>query len=111
MLECGGMKDLSYRLDLQVVFISEKGAIVAYCPALDLSTCAQTEQEAAQRFAEAAHLFLEHCIQNNTIAEVLEECGWEATKDGSEDGSEILPGRNWLPPKILSGAKEVSVSI
>jgi hypothetical protein len=40
---------------IPVLFFQEGKKVVAYSPALDLSTCGNTEQQARKRFGEAGY--------------------------------------------------------
>ncbi len=60
---------------IPVLFFQEGKKIVAYSPALDLSTYGDTEAQARKRFAEAATIFLSEIHDMGTAKEVLEECG------------------------------------
>lgn len=70
----GGKIELAAKLP--VIFFEERDKIVAYSPALNLSTFGKTEDQARKRFVEAAVIFLEELARMGTIDEVLEESGW-----------------------------------
>ena len=57
--------------NLPVWFMKEGEAFIAYSPALDLSTCGDTFEKAQRRFAEAADIFFEECVQRGTLDEAL----------------------------------------
>jgi len=70
--------------------MKEKGSFVAFSPALDLSTCGKTFEEAKKNFSEALDIFFEECIEMGTLHEVLESYGWEKS------------GKNgWKPPAYI----------
>jgi predicted RNase H-like HicB family nuclease len=48
-------------------FTKEKESYVAFSPALDLSTCGQTIEEARKNFAEVLETFFEECIKRNSF--------------------------------------------
>jgi predicted RNase H-like HicB family nuclease len=67
------MKHLKHiTASLSVTFFKERDQFVAFSPALDLSTCGKTFQEARERFAEAADLFIEETVKMGTSEEVLQ---------------------------------------
>ena len=66
----------------------EGDAYVAYSPALDLSTCGDTEEEARRMFGEAARVFINELTRMGTLEDVLAECGWTRAK----------PAHTWSPP-------------
>ena len=72
---------------VSVCFMKEKESFVAYSPALDLSTCGRTLEEAKKNFLEALDIFFEDCTEMGTLDKVLESLGWE--KKGR---------KQWLPP-------------
>ena len=78
----------NFEARIPVLFLEEGDKIVAYSPALDLSSFGKTEEQARKRFAEAASIFVNEIIEMGTVDEVLEECGWHrVTKEHA-----------WSPP-------------
>jgi len=76
--------------ELPVLFFKEGKRIVAYTPALNLSTFGKTLTEAKKRFNEVVAIFFEETSKMGTTEEVLLECGWEKRKN------------EFLPPSIIS---------
>lgn len=70
---------------LPVSFLKEGKQIVAYSPALDLSTCGRDLKEAKEMFIEAVEIFFEELIEKGTLDEVLTSLGWTKKDD------EIVP--------------------
>ena len=68
----------------------EKNSYIAFSPALDLSTCGRTFDEAKKNFVEIVDIFFEECIAMGTLKEALESCGW--VKDRK---------RGWEPPVYI----------
>lgn len=64
---------------LPVQFFREGDAVVAYCAALDLSTCGHTLAEARRNFVEAVGLFFKECQQRGTLEAALLACGRRKT--------------------------------
>ncbi len=54
----------------------EDGQVVALCPELNVSSFADTTEEALQCLQEAVTLFLEECQRMGTLETVLEEAGY-----------------------------------
>jgi len=81
---------------IPVLFFQEGNKVVAYSPALDLSSCGNTEQQARKRFAEAAMIFLAEIRRMGTMEEVLEEYGWH----------KVPKRRTWSPPAYKSCTEE-----
>jgi hypothetical protein len=87
---------------IPVLFFQERDKIIAYSPALDLSTCGKDENQARRRFGEMAAIFLRECSEMGTIDEVLEECGWHWVDDKSR----------WMPPLFKSyGEEKVQIPV
>lgn len=92
-----------YSFNFEIVFLKERDAVVAYCPALELSSCGRNIEEAQKMFTEAAQLFLQDCIKRNVLDEVLEECGWELGEDSEP---------KWIPPHhIIQSSKQIPVHV
>lgn len=81
---------------IPVILFEEGNKIIAYSPALDLSTCGDTERHARKRFAEAAKIFLQELTAMGTLEEVLEEYGWKKTSKKNK----------WIPPVFKSCIEE-----
>jgi hypothetical protein len=82
---------------IPVILFEEGRKFVAYSPAIDISTCGDSEEQARKRFIEAAAIFFEEITRMGTIDEVLSECGWTQ-----------MPGKQtWLPPKYRSCTEEL----
>ena len=91
------MADIAAKIP--VILFKEGDKTIAYSPALDLSTCGDTEQQARQRFSEAAVIYLRELRAMGTLDEILEESGWQ--KDVRE--------RIWIPPVYKSASEEVKI--
>ena len=82
---------------LRVEFLREGKMYIAYSPALDLSTCGKTFQEAKENFTEAVTLFFEECEKDGNLKEVLESLGW------------IKSSKNGLEPPVYVGQENVEI--
>lgn len=90
----------SIEAKIPVLFFQEGKKVVAYSPALDLSSCGDTEQQARKRFGEAALIFLSEIHKMGTLKEVLEECGWHK-----------IPNQHKWEPPVYKSCTEESVKI
>lgn len=72
------INDKEYRFSLDFVVFMEDGAYVAYCPSLDISTCANTYNEAISNFYEMFQLHIETCVECGTLHDDLVAHGWMA---------------------------------
>lgn len=67
---------------IPVIYLKEGRHIIAYSPALDLSTCGLTIEKAQSRFKDAMEVFFEELIGAGTLHVVLKELGWARTPLG-----------------------------
>ena len=56
---------------------SDEVGYIAQCPALDVFSQGETEEEAMDNLAEALQLFVESCRERGTLDTVLKECGFQ----------------------------------
>ena len=75
--------------NLLVNFIKQDGCVIAYAPALDLSTYGSDEKEARKNFGEILHTFMESFKDARELDQVLQSLGWEKTEN-----------KAWQPPKV-----------
>jgi hypothetical protein len=68
----------------------EGEVFVAYVPALDVSSCAGTDEGARKNIQDAVRGFLESSADRGTLHEILSEGGYE------------LEGGQWLAPEFVS---------
>jgi len=85
--------------NLPVSFITEGGKVVAYTPALDISTSGKDESEAKRRFGELVNIFFKDLVENNTVDAVLTELGWRKGQVA------------WDPPMISQQSVNVRVPV
>ena len=84
------MKEIIHNIELKVavLLIEEGESIVAYCPALELSSYGKTEEEAKEYFKDALDLFIKDTVEMGTLEKNLLKFGW------------ILKSSNYEPPRI-----------
>jgi hypothetical protein len=85
------------QFELPVVFIKEGAHVVAYTPALDISTSGKDEAQAKERFGEIARMFFADLIENNTVDDVLPDLGWKKVE------------QRWTPPIVSQQSVNVQV--
>jgi predicted RNase H-like HicB family nuclease len=85
------------KAELPVIIFKEGKKFVAYSPALDLSTCASTFEQARKRFAEAVDIFFQEILEMGTLEDVLKECGWQKISK---------PREQWIPPHIIAQVQQ-----
>jgi len=74
-----GMDEFHFVMDFLI--FQEDGVYVAYCPSLDISTCADTYNEAIGSFYEMFQLHIETCLEAGTLHDDLSSHGWKMSKD------------------------------
>ena len=84
-------------VNLPVAFIKEGEKIIAYTPALDISTVGKNEAEAKERFGELVRMFIADLVENNTVDAVLSELGWHKK------------AKQWNPPVVSQQSVNVRV--
>ena len=86
-------KKSRFRIEnLRVDYMKDGESFVAYVPALDLTTCGDTFEEAQKMADEAIRMFIEECVRMGTLDQVLESMGWKKRADT----------REWIPPAFIA---------
>ncbi|MBU6321683.1 MAG: hypothetical protein KGI78_00840 [Patescibacteria group bacterium] len=86
-------------VNLPVSLIQEGEQVVAYTPALDISTSGKDEVEAKRRFGELVSMFFADLIENGTVDEVLSDLGWQKGQLA------------WNPPAISQESLSVRIPV
>ena len=66
---------IAFQFCLPVQIWQEHGHFVAFCPVLQVTSYGDNRQDAQKNIKEAVELFLEVCVEDGTLSEVLRECG------------------------------------
>lgn len=61
---------------LEVLLFQEENIFIAYSPALDLSACGNTEEEAKNEFELVLKEYIEYCLNKKTFFDDLRAHGW-----------------------------------
>jgi predicted RNase H-like HicB family nuclease len=80
------MRDFSFDKDI----FREGDVYVAYVPALDISSCGETDEEARRNIRDAVRGFLATSADLGTLGEILEEAGYRREGD------------DWRAPEFVS---------
>jgi predicted RNase H-like HicB family nuclease len=64
-------------VSLELYKFREDNAYIMYCPALDLSTSGNSEEEAEKSFSETFQIYINYCLQKRTLVEDLQKNGWD----------------------------------
>lgn len=81
--------DNTVDVSLDVLLIKEGDYIVSFCPALNLSSFGDSEEDAKEAFDEALTIFLNDVSKKGTLEKVLLNLGWSLRK---------FPQISFLPP-------------
>jgi hypothetical protein len=85
---------------IPVVFFREGRSVIAYSPAVDLSTCGTTVEKAGAAFKEATQLFFEELVAMGTLEIVLKDLGWRIVRN------------EWVAPKLIARKNEkISIAL
>lgn len=84
------MRKVMLEVSLPVSILREGKKFIAYTPALDLSTSANTYEKVRERFNEIVKIFFEELIKRGTLEDVLRDLGWRRVR------------RKWSPPVVVS---------
>ncbi len=57
-------------------------SLVAYCPALDISSCGNTVEQAKTMLKTAVRLFIEEADKMGTLEDILEEANYKKGNSG-----------------------------
>lgn len=68
---------VSFDVQVDVVVFEENGAFVAYCPALELSSYGDTQDEAKTAFDGAMNIFIKETHERGTLEKYLLKLGWQ----------------------------------
>lgn len=68
---------LGYDVELNVCLFEDESHFIAHCPALNISSYGDDEEEAKKMFNEAVTVFLEEVEQRGTLDSVLLDLGWK----------------------------------
>ena len=71
----------------------EGDVYVSFTPALDLSSCGDTRDEAIRNMDEAARFFFQTAEERNCLQELLESYGWELCRTRTFGASEYTAPR------------------
>ena len=70
-----------YHFSIEFYIFREGESYIAYCPSLDISTCAETYNDAISSFYEAFQLYIECCAESGSLHDDLAEHGWKFQKN------------------------------
>jgi hypothetical protein len=94
---------VNIQLELPVSFIQEGASVIAYTPALDISTVGKDKADAKRMFDELVAVFFDDIVKNNTLDDVLTGLGWKKSEGVGEVG--------WQPPVITQESYKVKVPV
>lgn len=84
-------RERAISVGVDVLFLQEGDYVVAYAPALELSSYGKTRVAAQKAFSEALAIFIEETERKGTLERVLLRLGW------------TLSRRSYDPPRWTAG--------
>jgi len=108
------MDTLGFDVRLSCYVREEEGEWVAGCPALDVHTQADSKEEAQAALREAVDLWLESCLQRDTLPAAMRELGWRRLEGRPEKGEffgvTVADGSD-VPESVLGELFPIELSI
>ena len=68
------------QIEVLLVLDDDSGQYVAYCPALEVSSYGDTEEEARAAFEDALAIFIKDTSERGTLDQLLLALGWRLLK-------------------------------
>jgi len=65
---------------INVVIVQEENQLIAYCPALELSSYGDNIEQAKKRFEKEIEIFFEETSNRGTLEKYLLKLGWTLTQ-------------------------------
>ncbi len=82
-------------ITVDILIVKEENYFIAYCPALELSAYADTEEKARKSFEEELEIFLRETRERGTFERYLLQNGWKLQR---------VPKFSYQPPQIKTKA-------
>ncbi|MDE6768274.1 MAG: hypothetical protein K2J78_00955 [Muribaculaceae bacterium] len=67
----------THRFTIQYYVYEQDGRYIAYCPALDMTSTGDDLNDVITQFYEHFQLYVECCIEDNTLLDDLKAHGWK----------------------------------
>ena len=71
------IRKIENRINLPLIIFEEGGAIICYCPALDLSGYGVNEMEALESYQYVLAEYFNDTMETNTLGKDLKRLGWK----------------------------------
>jgi predicted RNase H-like HicB family nuclease len=97
--------------DVTVMLYQQGDYVMAYCPALELSSYGKTEQEATAAFREALDIFLEYCGEQGTLEQNLIACGWDIRQGYHQPEEVSVPIELLKSQQLHSFDQKIALSV
>ncbi len=89
---------ITFTAKLPIQITKKTKWFVASCPALDVASQGETEEEARKNIAEALFMFLGSCFERGTLDAVLKQCGFRPVMEQDQD---IEPGESLIKQEYV----------
>lgn len=70
-----------HRFNIQYYIYEADGMFIAYCPALDITSTGEDINDVVTQFYEHFQLYVECCIEDNTLIQDLQNHGFKSFKE------------------------------
>ncbi len=80
---------ITFTATLPIQITRKSKWFVAQCPALDVSSQGETEEEAKKNIGEALFMFLRSCYERGTLDSVLKQCGFVPDLERERDPDSV----------------------
>lgn len=88
-------------IQLQFIVIKEGDTFIAHFPALDMSTCGDTYEEAIKRAGEIPGIFFEETMKRGILESSLKELGWKKHARDKQQKNK------WTPPHVVGSENQI----
>ena len=76
-------------IELQALLRFDEDAWLAWCPSLDISSQAESQDQALQALQEAVQLWFESCLERGVLREALLETNFKLAHSGAKSQNQV----------------------
>lgn len=106
---------LAVKVELRAFVREEDSLWVAACPSLDVYSQGDSRDEAKRNLEEAVQLWIDSCVERNTLGRALQELGWHRVPLGSAapeaDSIAVLSIERRDEQQVLGSSYPIEVTI
>lgn len=104
---------LELSVKLMCFFREEAGQWVAGCPSLDVYSQGDTPEDAQEALREAVGMWIESCLERDTLEQAMREVGWHRIPPGATPppGAEFIGVKLQPPGEVLGQSFPLEIKI